>query len=243
MDNKGGISSKPKGDQCALFMKKNPLSTIFRVGYGLALKLKWRAEKWLDECWFASKGLPLTFWGEEWTGVLGGILIKKPLFFDNFQSGSLFREFVSTSDIKETEAKLDQIIALDHLLSSMALKLKPLSVYRFLTHKSLILTLWARHCLNLPKEPDPLSVGKFKRFHGLLFTDNGKTGKIDPRMKKSFLKWLAERTKTSDFEISKALAEVFETLFAEVETEYGQVSSEDLDPRYIRLFLVEKNEV
>jgi len=240
VDNKGGISSEPKGDHCALFMKKNPLSTIFRVGYGLALKLKWRADKWLDECWFASRELPLTFWGEEWTGVLGGILIKKPLFFDNFQSGSLFREFVSTSEIKQTETKLDQIIAFDHLLSSMSLKLKPLSVYGFLTHKNLILTLWARHCLKLPKEPGPLSVDKFKHFHRLLFTDKSQAGKIDPRMKESFLKWLAKSTKTNEFEISKALGEVFEKLFAEVETEYGQISSEDLDPRYIRLFLVEK---
>jgi hypothetical protein len=59
-------------------------------------------------------------------------------------------------------------------------------------------------------------------------------------MKESFLKWLAESTNTSDFEISKALGEVFEKLFAEIEIEYGQVSSQDLDPRYIHLFLVEK---
>ena len=238
-DHKGDISSKLREDQSALIIKKHPLSKIFRVGYGLALKLKWRAERWLDESWFASRELPLTFWGEEWTGVLGGILIKKPLFFDNYQSGSLFREFASTSDIKETEAKLDKIIAFDNLFSSMALKMKPLSVYGLLSHKNLILTLWARHCLKLAKETDLISVDQFKRFHGLLFIDNNKTGKIDPGMKESFLKWLAERTNTSDFEISKILGEVFENLFTEVETEYGQVLTEDLDPRYISLFLIE----
>jgi hypothetical protein len=242
-DNQRDISSKLRGEHCAGLIKKHPLSTIFRVGYGLALKLKWRAEKWLDECWFASRGLPLTFWEEEWTGVLGGILIKKPLFFDNYQSGSLFREFVSTNDIKQTERKLDKIIALDHLFSSMNLKLKPLSFYGFLTYKNLILTLWARHCLNMSKKPDPLPVDKFKCFHHLLFPDNNKAIKISPRMKESFLKWLAQRTKTNSFEISKTLGEVFEILFAEIETEYGQVSSEDLDPRYIHLFLVQKSEV
>jgi len=235
-----GISSNLRDDHCALFLKKHPLSSIFRVGYGLALKLKWGAEKWLDKCWFASKGLPLTFWGEEWTGVLGGLLIKKPLFYDNYKSGLLYREFVSTRDIKETETELDKIISFDTLLSLMTVNLKPLSSYRFLTHKNLILTLWARHYLNLPEEPDPLAVDKFKRFHALLFSDKGKAKKIGQPMKESFLKWLAERTGTSDFELSKSLGETFEKLFSEIEIEYGQVSSEDLDPRYIHLFLVEK---
>jgi len=221
-------------------LKKHPLSSIFRVGYGLALKLKWRAEKWLDQCWFTGEKLPLTFWGEEWTGVLGGILIKKPLFFDNYKSGSLYRDFVSIRDIKETETQLDKIIAFDHLLSLMTLKLKPLSFYRFLTYQNLILTLWARHCLSLPDEPDPFSVDTFKRFHELLFPGKGKAKKIGQPMKESFLKWLAEKTKTGDFEISQSLGDVFEKLFSEIEMEYGQVASQDLDPRYIYLFLIEK---
>jgi hypothetical protein len=32
-----------------------------------------------------------------------------------------------------------------------------------------------------------------------------------------------------------------ENLFTEIESEYGTVSTEDLDPRYIHLFLLEKN--
>ncbi len=239
-DKKEGISTKKRGDHCALYLKKHPLTMIFRVGYGLALKLKWRTEKWLDKCWFAGRGLPLTFWGEEWTGVLGGILVKKPLFYDNYKSGSLFREFVSINDIKETEIKLDNIFTFDHLFSLMNLKLKPLSFYGFLTHQNLILTLWARDYLKLPSEPKPLAADKFRRFHRLLFSGKSKTKKIGLPVKESFLKWLAERTKTSDFEISKTLGEVFENLFAEIEAEYGQVSSENLDPRYVHLFLVEK---
>ncbi len=240
IEKEGGISSKLRDDHCALFLKKHPLSSIFRVGYGLALKLKWRAEKWLDKCWFAGNGLPLTFWGEEWTGVLGGILIKKPLFYDNYKSGLLYREFVSIIDIKETETELDDIIAFDDLISSMSINLKPLSSYRFLSHKNLILTLWARHHLNLPEEPDPLAVDEFKSFHALLFSGKEKTKKIGQPMKEYFLKWVAERTGTNDFELSKSLGEVFEKLFSEIEIEYGQVSLKDLDPRYIHLFLVEK---
>ena len=63
-----------------------PLLSIFRLGFGLALELKWQAERWLKKSWFSSKGLLLGFWAEEWMGVLGGLLIKKPLFYDNYNT-------------------------------------------------------------------------------------------------------------------------------------------------------------
>ncbi|MGA8242320.1 MAG: DUF6178 family protein, partial [Desulfobacterales bacterium] len=68
-------------------VQRHPLSDIFRVGYGRVLELKWRAQRWLDRSWFAGQGLSLTFWGEDWLGVLGGLLVKKPMFFDNYVSG------------------------------------------------------------------------------------------------------------------------------------------------------------
>ena len=64
----------------AAMIQRHPLSDIFRVGYGRALELKWRAQRWLDRSWFAGQGLSLTFWGEDWLGVLGGLLVKKPMF-------------------------------------------------------------------------------------------------------------------------------------------------------------------
>ncbi|MGD9209850.1 MAG: DUF6178 family protein, partial [Desulfobacteraceae bacterium] len=50
----------------SIYLRKYLLSEIFRVGYGQALNLKWRAEKWRNESWFMASGLPLTFWGEAW---------------------------------------------------------------------------------------------------------------------------------------------------------------------------------
>jgi len=32
-------------------------------------------------------------------GVLGGILLKKPLFYDNYKTGVLYREFTSAEDV------------------------------------------------------------------------------------------------------------------------------------------------
>ncbi|MEE8551773.1 MAG: DUF6178 family protein, partial [Desulfobacterales bacterium] len=111
-----------------------PLSNIFKVGYGLALELKWRAEKWRKKSWFEKEGLLLSFWGEDWLGVLGGLLIKKPLFYDNYKTGVLYREFISMEDIKKTENALNEIIAFDELLSRMTIQLDPVA-NGFITYK------------------------------------------------------------------------------------------------------------
>ncbi|MEE8398848.1 MAG: DUF6178 family protein, partial [Desulfobacterales bacterium] len=102
-------------------IQRFPLSHIFRIGYGLALKLKWRAEKWHKQSWTASQGLPLGFWDEQYVGVLGGLMIKKPLLYDNYRTGVLYREFATRDDIREVEDTLDEVIAFDDLFSRMTL--------------------------------------------------------------------------------------------------------------------------
>jgi hypothetical protein len=225
----------------AAFIRQYLLADLFRVGYGQALGLKWRAEKWLANCWFAGQGLPLTFWGEAWLGVLGGLLIKRPLFFDNYRSGKIYREFFSRDDITETETSLNDIVAFDDLLSLMSINLAPLSSYGFLIFKNLILTLWARHVCGLSEDPHPLTLNQFKGFFDQLGPAETKPKKISQAMKESFLNWLCARTTLKDYEIAEKLGHVFENLFKEIESEYGAVSTDDLDPRYIHLFLLEKN--
>ena len=219
-------------------IQKYPLSQIFRVGYGFALELKWRAERWREKCWFAGQGLSLSFWGEEWLGVLGGLLIKKPLFFDNYKTGVLYREFTSTDEIIETNQVLHEIIAFDELLSLMTIKVKPLSSYVLLTYKSFILTLWARHYLNLKDKLVPITLNEFKRFFDNLWTGKGKTRKVKVSMKESFLNWLSDETGLNPYEITQRIGQTLENLFGNIESELGQVPKEDLDPNYIHLFLL-----
>ncbi len=233
-------SQTNKEKLCAVMMQKHTLANIFRVGYGQSLALKWRAEKWLAKSWFAPHGLSLTFWGEEWLGVLGGILLKKPLFFDNYRSGTIYREFFSIDDIKETENILNDIMACDDLLSLMNIKLKSPSAYGFLTFKNLILTLWAKYVSGLSDDPRPLTLNQFKGFYAKLWDAEKKPHKITDSMKESFLNWLGHKTSLRVYAISEKLGHVFENLFADIESEYGEVSTADLDPRYIHLFLLEK---
>jgi hypothetical protein len=230
--------------QAAELVAKYPLTQLFRVGFGGVLELKWRAEKWLDQCWFAAAGLRLTFWGEQWLGVLGGLLLKKPLFYDNYQTGVLYREFSNLADIRMTEDSFNQIKALDDLLSLMTITLAHPSSYGFLTYKNLVLTLWARHYLKLSAKPlQALALKDFKPFFEDLLPGRTETGGDKPRaipqaMKNHFLDWLGAETGLRDFEITERLGQTFENLFADIENELGPIAARDLDPRYIQLFLL-----
>ena len=230
--------------QAADLFIKYPLTQIFRVGFGGVLKLKWQAEKWLDRCWFAAAGLRLTFWGEQWLGVLGGLLLKKPLFYDYYQTGVLYREFNRLEDIQVTEDIFSQIKAVDELLSMMTIELAHPASYGFLTYKNLVLTLWARHYLKLPAQPlQAIPLKDFKPFFNDLLCGGPDPGAekqraIPQAMKNHFLNWLAAETGLKDFEITEGLGRTFENLFAEIESELGMVAARDLDPRYVHIFLL-----
>ncbi len=223
----------------AVLIRRHPLSRIFRVGYGLALKLKWRAERWRKRCWFAEKGLPLRFWDEEWMGVIGGLLIKHPLFYDNYKTGVLYREFASYDDIRKTENILNEIIAFDDLLSFIPVAVDSISSGVFLTYKNLILTLWARHYLGLPDDFSRLPFDQFTRFFDDLWAKKQKPRRIKRSMKASFLKWICEKTDLHASEVSDRVGKTLDAIFDEIESELGAVSTKDLDPRYVHLFLIE----
>ena len=232
--------------KAAALITKYPLHRIFKVGFGGAMDLKWRAEKWLSNCWFAGAGLRLTFWGERWLGVLGGLLIKKPMFYDNYKTGVLYREFASFEDIKITEDIFKQVKAVDDLLSLMTIHLDHPSSYGFLTYKNLILTLWAKNYLKLQeKKLVPLVLREFQPFFKNLLPCQHGTEADQPRsipiaMKNHFIEWLAADTGLKDFEITQQLGNTFNALFNELESELGRVAVEDLDPRYVQLFLLRK---
>jgi len=230
--------------RAAALITRYALQDIFRVGFGGALKLKWRAEKWLSTCWFAQAGLRLTFWGEQWLGIVGGLLLKKPLFYDNYKTGVLYREFATLEDIRKSEKIFNQIVGVDDLLSLMNIKIDSVSQYGFLTYKNLLLTLWARRYRRLKSTLlKPLTVKQFHPFFEKLLpgqVDSGSESvrKIPVEMQTAFLNWLAAETGLKDYEITDRLGQTFADLFSEIEAEYGRVAPEELDPKFVNLFLI-----
>ena len=224
----------------AAMIQRHPLSDIFRVGYGRVLELKWRTQRWLDRSWFAAQGLSLTFWGEEWLGVLGGLLVKKPMYFDDYVSGSMYRDFSTVDELQQTAAVLDAVIACDHLLSLLAISPDLLSARRFLIFKNLILTIWALDWLGCTEKNRYLTRAEFRLFFEKLWQSNDRPRRVALSMKQSFLLWLCGLSGMHSHEITDTLGPVLESLFLEIEEEYGQVDTADLDPRFIHLFLIER---
>lgn len=216
------------------------LGDLFRVGYGCALALKWKADQWQRDSWFAGTGLALNFWGEAWLGVLGGLLIKKPLFYDNYTTGVLYREFATLADIKHTESVLMDIIAFDDLISLMMLEINPSRLPTFLTYQNLLLTLWANHCLNMDNEdntPLPLTLNQFSAFFQQLWQADAQPRRIGSTVREDFLGWLATRCGLATYEITERMGHALESLFNQLESELGPLDDTNLDPRFIQLFL------
>ncbi|MEJ5358995.1 MAG: DUF6178 family protein [Desulfobacterales bacterium] len=240
----GGGEAAADPARSAALLLRHPLVDLFRLGFGEALRLKWQTEKWLAASWFARQGLKLSFWGERWMGVLGGILLKKPLFYDNYRTGLLYREFASRDDIAATAKTLDRIREVDRLLGRLAPRLDPAGGYRFLTWKNLLLTEWAATRLGLPREPlTPLPLSAFRPFFAALFAPGPGAAPESPRRipaarRSDFVSFLAAETGIGEEEIRDAAGAVFEELFAELEAEYGRVAPQNLDPRFVLLFLL-----
>ena len=215
-----------------------PLIDLFRNGYGEVAGLRQETKTWQENSWVSEKKLPLSFWGERLVGVIGGLLINRPKFYDAPQSGNLYREFASMADIDITRSILRQAMAYDNLLSTMAIPTENFSKDRFITCENLLMTLWTRHCLGLSPEMKPIPVSVFRPF----FTDLWDQGKTPPAIKDpkktEFLQWLASESGLSKKKISQDIGNALELLFNDIAKDYGTIQPKDIDPRFVTMFLL-----
>ena len=235
-------SSKTSPDRreehAAAGVTAHPLIDLFRTGYGHIAALREQSKTWRTNNWATKNNLPMSFWGERMVGVIGGLLIRQPLFYDNYKRGALYREFETMADIDKTRSVLDEAIAWDGLLRAMDLPAARLTENTFITCENLLMTLWARHCLNLPPEITPIGVKTFMPF----FADLWETEKIPLEIKEvkktDFLKWLAAESRLPQENISKDLGLALEILFDNIAKDSATVQAEDLDPRFVTAFML-----
>jgi hypothetical protein len=238
-----GLDRVTGGDiqKAVRLVREFALMQIFRVGFGAALELRWKTEKWLKESWFARQDLSPSFWADEWEGLLEGLLKKRPLFYTGFTGGEPYREFKALEDIAHCESTLNEIMAVDHLLSLIFAQghiIGPVIVYQPITYRNLIFTVWARDYLSLPKDLEPLTVKELKAFFRDLWQRKARPRGVNAKMKQAFLDWLQGRSGEALNGILDKVGKTVERLFDELEAEYGSVTLKGLDPRYIKHFLV-----
>jgi len=241
-DAGGPSSDAPDMIQSASLMARYSLPSLFRLGFGYALKIKWRADHWHRDSWYKQQ-LPLTFWDETWMGVLGGLLIKKPLYFDTDRGDRHYREFADMTEITATQSALDRIIAMDRFLSRLTIEPRFPS-NAFLTWKNLLLTLWARHALGLSPEIAAIDLASFRSFFAdHLFSPHPSGQSDEPAdirlsAKQSFLTWLVGCSDLAEKTILTRIGPSLDDLFIEIESELGRVRPADIDPRFVALFLL-----
>lgn len=226
-----GVPCTPQGG--AGVIEKYFLEDIFRSGSGESIALKSMVMKWHRNSFVFQKNLPLSFLGEKWLGILGGLFLDRPLFFDNYRrKKDLYRHFETLEDINETRTALKEIFATDDIL--VRLDVDPASFdFGVLTFKTLLLTLWAKNRLALDPTLEAIPKHLFKPFFKEMFLQ-----KNHDIRQNDFIFWICEQSGLDEKELPPPFFDTVQQLFSELEEEYGQVSPDHIDPRFISHFLL-----
>jgi hypothetical protein len=229
----------PVVDQAAELLRRFPMTHLFKVGYGTALRLKWRADRWKQTCWSLRQGFALTFWDAPWFGLLGGLLLKRPLFYDPSRPGRPYREFARLSEVTDTEAACEQVAALDGVLARMRWQ-RPASgqLPSQMTYKRFLLTLWARSALQLGERLAPIPLSRFRPFYAALWETGVSGRRLTATAKASFRDWMAECAGLAPAQLDRRVGSVIDALLSDVEAALGNVRTADLDPRYVSHFIL-----
>ena len=227
------------------------LEDLFRTGSRAGIQLKTAVHNWYRHSFILQQNLPLSFLGETFLGVMGGLLMDRPLYFDNYQTGELYRHFASLADIQATRKAIDQIMGIDGMLARLAPDIASFKK-GVLTYKSLILTLWAKNRLGLTPDLSPIDVTVFKPFFTALFTEDPglkttavfETDKDDdfrspehsPDIRSDDLAlWASE---TIDMDLPAPVKDLLRDLMSEIRKEYTTVHPDRIDPRFMPHFLL-----
>jgi hypothetical protein len=100
-------------------LRGNFLVSVFRAGFGLALEIKWEAERWLKESWFYGRGMDFSFWGDDWGETLAGIVKKKPRLYIGFEEGERYKDFEQLSELNACRKLLHRLMFMDKMLERL----------------------------------------------------------------------------------------------------------------------------
>jgi len=216
-------------------LKSQSLVSLFRVGFGLALKLKWEAERWLEGSWFYGLGLDTEFWGEDWRGILAGLVTKRPRRYVGLQEGEEYRDFEWLSELAECLQVLRRLMVLDSLLERLAENYQinvDMIKSSEQTFRQLLFNLWARLLLNLEPSFSRISLKQTRSFFRLLRAGGKRAPYKMPGFEETFVNDFMAYAADSDPEAASILEDTLSLIWQEFREEYERVSLSDLDERY-----------
>jgi hypothetical protein len=218
-------------------VKTNSLVSIFRVGFGLALALKWETEGWLKKSWFYGQGLDFSFWGREWGETLAGLAGSKPRLYAGFKDGEEYRDFQKFSELDDCHRLLKRVMALDKLMERLE-DLYPLNVKRIKDSQStfhpLLFNLFARKLLKLKPGFSDISSRQAKRFLEHLRAGSRKQPYRMAGFEEVFFRDIMGYAADLETAPVAILKDALSLLWREFSKEYEWVSTENLDAKFQR---------
>jgi hypothetical protein len=215
-------------------LKKHPLVSLFRVGFGLVLQLKWEVARWVKEAWFMKHGLDLGFWGDQWGETIGGLLFDKPLLYRGNTEEEPYRDFNTLADLEECHEAIRNVMTLDHLFSSLCKTvpfLREESGGEFTFHP-LLFNVWARTLLAAPPSFEGLSVSQMRTFFSRLRVGEEDVPYRMPGFEDVFVSDILGLAGVDEKPEEAQVRKVLSLLWHSFREEYEQVSLEDMDQRF-----------
>lgn len=225
-------------DEAAWLLKRHQIPSLFRVGYGLAIKLQREIKNWRRESWFYRKGWNIDFWGKPWEDILNGVLALRPLFYVREKEREFYRDFQNRAEVELTRQRCLQIQAVDKLLSRMTSYTEGEESKIYRTFHPLFFNRWARSILGQEAKPHPLTVEEARQFFRIV-----RHGQPSPPYRmdtfreqfiSAFMKGAYDYSETARNSLKEALIFIWD-LFCE---EYEYVGEEHLDGRYSPYLLI-----
>jgi hypothetical protein len=223
------------------YVKNNPLISIFQVGFGLSLELKWETERWFNRSWFFRQGLNPYFWGDEWGGILKGVLEKRPLFFSGVREGREYRPFESLSELEKCRDIIHRLIPLDRLferisseypLDTEMLKDPLLNLY------PLLFSFYARRQLKLEDGFLPLSLEQTREFFRVARREEKAPPFRMPGAKDIFISEFISYGTTAASDKIDLLKDTLSRMWEDFSEEYAMVEESDLDARFTKFIMI-----
>lgn len=219
-------------------LKEHPLISLFRVGFGLILRLKWEVARWVKEAWFTKQGVALGFWGDQWGEMISGLLFAKPLLYRGDTEEEQYRDFVTLADLEECRDVVRHVMALDYLFSELCRTVPFLRGKGEFTFHPLLFNLWARMRLAVPPSFEGITVSQVRIFFSRLRAGEKdvpyRMGGFEDVFVSDILGLAGVDEKPGEAQVSKALSLLWH-FFRE---EYEQVPLEDMDQRFSKYLTI-----
>ncbi len=231
-----GLERLTQGDmrRAGQILRDKAVISIFRVGFGTALRLQWEAKSWVKRSWFKRMGLGNGFWGETWGAALWGLLRKRPLYFLGEKEGEQHRDFRRIAEIEEAARILARLQVLDELLEALTAShpLDPMLLdHPEATFHPLLFNLWGRQILGMAPEMAPLGLDRARDLFTMLRRGDRKAPYRMPGFRERFVGFFAGRVPDPS---RGTLSQALSMIWREFTEEYERVPLEELDERFVR---------